>query len=84
MYAGREEEMTRITTKELNDTAERLGLAIHHECGGFRVVAPCGSGYRNICPEGGICPVTTKRFCITFLQGVAYGERRKAKKKGAE
>ena len=60
-----------VTRKELDEWAHSVGLSVHHECGGYRVV----QGTKNIFPDCGICPVTTKRDCLIFLRGVLFGRR---------
>lgn len=62
---------TVVTRKELDDLAGPVGLQVHKECGGYRLV----KGGRNIFPDSGVCPVVTKRECLTFLKGVHFGRK---------
>lgn len=70
---------TRITGEELRSAAKHLGLAIQHDCGGYRVVEETDSGGQNyVFPENGVCPTESKRACAGFLRGVAH-ERKRSK-----
>lgn len=60
--------MKRISRKELDDIADSIGLRVHKECGGYRIV----KDGRDIFPSDGICPVTTKRECLAFLKGCVF------------
>lgn len=62
--------MERIKQSDLRTLAERCGLTIQGECGGFRVVTPERA---DVFPNGGVCPTATKRACWTFLSGYAAG-----------
>lgn len=57
----------RITDKELHDKAMSAGLKVEHDCGGYRLV----KDHSYVFPNSGVCPTTTKRECMTFLQGRA-------------
>jgi hypothetical protein len=60
---------TIVTRRELDDLAGKVGLQVHRECGGFRVV----KDGKNIFPDCGVCPVATKVDCLIFLKGVFFG-----------
>lgn len=67
--------MTKITQSELIQAAQRVGLAIQHDCGGYRIVKETDSGgQRYVFPDSGVCPTESKRACLAYLKGVAYGE----------
>jgi hypothetical protein len=57
---------SRIRRTELDQLAEKLGLSIQHDCGGFRVT----KAGRYLFPGSGICPTATARECYTFMQGI--------------
>jgi hypothetical protein len=66
--------MTKITNKELHEIAEKAGLHIQHDCGGYRVVATQEGSYNAyVFPDSGICPTTTKHECLVFLKGWIAG-----------
>ncbi len=58
----------RVKRKEIDELAKRFGFIIHKECGGYRIV----KDNKDIFPNIGICPVTTKRECLTFLKGCLW------------
>lgn len=60
---------TRISRAEIDELASKLGLFVHRECGGFRIM---DGKNKNIYPNNGICPVTSLRECYTFLLGVKH------------
>lgn len=64
--------LSRISPIELNDLARKCGLAIQHDCGGYRVVTLDNS---YVFPNSGICPTVTKRDCWHFLLGYATGRK---------
>ena len=68
--------MKRVKLKELEGLAEKTGLKIQHDCGGYRVVALGGeSNNRYVFPDGGICPTATRSQCDIFLSGVLYQKK---------
>lgn len=67
---------TKITASELVTAATKVGLAIQHDCGGYRVVQETDSGgWTYVFPDGGTCPTESKRACMGFLVGAAWSER---------
>lgn len=62
-----------VTRKELDTLAEPVGLQVHKECGGYRLVKDVSGVRSDIFPDSGICPVATKRECLLFLKGAYYG-----------
>jgi hypothetical protein len=58
--------LTRIKDSELKALAIQCGLAIQHECGGFRVIT---LEHADFYPNGGVCQTVTKRVCWIFLTG---------------
>jgi len=58
-----------ISRGELDTLASGVGLQVHRECGGYRLVM----GGRNVFPDCGVCPVTTKRELLIFLKGMIFG-----------
>jgi len=61
-----------ISRKELDTLAEPVGLQVHKECGGYRLVKDVGGVRSDVFPDSGICPVATKRECLLFLKGAYY------------
>jgi hypothetical protein len=62
-----------LTIDHLRNAAAKVGLEIQHDCSGYRVVQDTGDGgWRNIFPEGGICPTESKKACAGFLLGVLW------------
>jgi hypothetical protein len=71
----------RPTTDELYGLAAQAGLAIQHDCGGYRVVVSDSSdahGYRYVFPDTGICPTASRKQCFIFLMGAMYERKRNA------
>ena len=64
--------LTPIKEQDLRELAEKCGLRIQHECGGFRVTTHMNS---NVFPDAGICPTVTKRKCWIFLLGYLAGKK---------
>lgn len=64
------------STPELDALAEKHGLRIQHECGGYRVVASDGASQRDVFPNAGTCPTVARLACYIFLLGVDYKSRR--------
>jgi hypothetical protein len=66
----------RITREELDTLARFCGLAVQHDCGGFRLIRENRGGNAYVFPASGICPTATKRECWHFLKGFKAGWHR--------
>jgi hypothetical protein len=66
-----------VSTEELNELADRQGLEIQHECGGYRVVKRSGDGREDVFPNSGICPTVARLACYIFLLGAEFGQNHK-------
>jgi hypothetical protein len=69
-----------LSVEHLRNAAQKVGLDIQHDCGGYRVVKDTGDGgWSNIFPEGGTCPTESKKACAGFLLGVLWEQLQRAK-----
>ena len=60
-----------VKRHELDKASHRHGLAVQHDCGGYRLV----KGTEYVFPSSGICPTATKRECMLFLEGCEFSRR---------
>lgn len=61
---------------DLYEQADKAGLGIQHDCGGYRIVEDEGGGFHYLFPDSGICPTATKKECGIFLLGIIEGRKK--------